>query len=133
MNDIYCLSKFFVVNLYPFSLTKGFLLSTYSHKLTSAIKSIAPSAQPPQLPQSQNLFSILPIYFSSLVGKCVHAPPLVLQLILPSYLWIKGVYGERETKNINSHKCYVFTYSEDDEYQDANGALYDTVTRSWRN
>lgn len=26
----------------------------------------------------------------------------------------------------------IFTYSEDDEYQDANGALYDTVTRSWR-
>lgn len=26
---------------------------------------------------------------------------------------------------------YIFTYSEDDEYQDATGALYDTVTRSW--
>ncbi|MCI5603666.1 MAG: hypothetical protein MR361_09275, partial [Clostridiales bacterium] len=42
------------------------------------------------------------------------------------------LYGERKTKNINGHKCYVFTYSEDDEYQDANGALYDTVTKSWR-
>jgi hypothetical protein len=31
-----------------------------------------------------------------------------------------------------NHKCYEFTYSSDNEYQDANGALYDTVTKSWR-
>ena len=42
------------------------------------------------------------------------------------------LHGERETKNIRGRKCYIFTYSEDDEYQDANGVLYDTVTKSWR-
>ena len=42
-------------------------------------------------------------------------------------------HGKRETIYISGHKCYIFTYSDDDEYQDANGALYDTVTRSWRN
>nr|DAF85618.1 MAG TPA: hypothetical protein [Siphoviridae sp. ct5jB2] len=31
----------------------------------------------------------------------------------------------------NGHKCFKFTYSPRKEYQDANGALYDTVTRSW--
>nr|WP_142411340.1 hypothetical protein [Clostridium sp. Marseille-P7770] len=41
------------------------------------------------------------------------------------------LHGKRKTKNINGHRCYVFTYSEDDEYQDANGATYDTVTRNW--
>ena len=39
--------------------------------------------------------------------------------------------GERKVKTIRGHKCYVFTYSSDDEYQDANGATYDTVTKSW--
>lgn len=42
------------------------------------------------------------------------------------------LHGERETKIINGHKCYAFTYSDDDEYQDANGALYDTVEKRWR-
>ena len=41
------------------------------------------------------------------------------------------LYGEIELKNIRGHKCYVFTYPEDDEYQDANGVTYDTVTESW--
>lgn len=41
------------------------------------------------------------------------------------------LYGEREVKNISGHKCYIFTYSEGDEYQDANGATYDTVTKNW--
>ena len=39
--------------------------------------------------------------------------------------------GNKKTKTINGHKCYVFTYSSDDEYQDANGATYDTVSRKW--
>jgi hypothetical protein len=43
------------------------------------------------------------------------------------------MHGEREIKTINSHKCYVFTYSDDIEYQDANGATYDTVAKSWIN
>lgn len=41
--------------------------------------------------------------------------------------------GKRETKILNGHKCYVFTYSTNDEYQDANGATYDVVTKSWIN
>lgn len=41
-------------------------------------------------------------------------------------------HGTVKTVYHGSHKCYEFTYSEQDEYQDANGALYDTVTKSWR-
>ena len=43
-------------------------------------------------------------------------------------------HGTKETVycGVDKHKCYKFTYSSDDEYQDANGALYDTVTKSWR-
>lgn len=41
------------------------------------------------------------------------------------------LYGEKEVKNIRDHKCYVFSYSSDVEYQDANGATYDTVTKKW--
>lgn len=40
--------------------------------------------------------------------------------------------GNRSTVFINGHKCYKFTYSKNKEYQDANGALYDTETKSWR-
>lgn len=39
--------------------------------------------------------------------------------------------GERRTRWINGHKCYVFEYSTKLEYQDANGATYDTVRRAW--
>ena len=39
--------------------------------------------------------------------------------------------GEMETQIIKGHKCYKFRYSSKDEYQDANGATYDTVTESW--
>lgn len=39
--------------------------------------------------------------------------------------------GNREIKTIRGHKCYVFTYPLGDEYQDANGATYDTVTKEW--
>lgn len=41
--------------------------------------------------------------------------------------------GNKNIKYINGHKCYVYTYSEDKEYQDANGATYDTVTKNWIN
>lgn len=41
--------------------------------------------------------------------------------------------GERETKTIRNHKCYTFVYSDDAEYQDANGATYNTVTNTWIN
>lgn len=40
-------------------------------------------------------------------------------------------HGNRATIYINGHKCYKFTYSRYNEYQDANGATYDTVTRTW--
>ena len=33
---------------------------------------------------------------------------------------------------VDKHKCYKFTYSPHIEYQDANGALYDTVEKRWR-
>lgn len=39
--------------------------------------------------------------------------------------------GQSEVVTINNHRCYKFTYSEDNEYQDANGATYDTVTKIW--
>ena len=40
--------------------------------------------------------------------------------------------GNKTTVFVNGHKCYKFTYSDDNEYQDANDATYDTVTKSWR-
>lgn len=52
----------------------------------------------------------------------------------------KGGYRERfamENGNkteiyVNGHKCYKFTYSQNIEYQDANGSIYDTVENRWR-
>ena len=40
--------------------------------------------------------------------------------------------GHRSTLYINGNKCYKFTYSIYDEYQDANGAIYDTILKCWR-
>ena len=40
--------------------------------------------------------------------------------------------GNRSIVYVNGHKCYKFTYSRVVDYQDANGALYDTVERRWR-
>lgn len=40
--------------------------------------------------------------------------------------------GNKSIVYINGHKCYKFTYSKDVDYQDANGALYDTVEKRWR-
>ena len=39
--------------------------------------------------------------------------------------------GNRATIYINGHKCIKFTYSANKEYQDANGATFDTVTEQW--
>ena len=39
--------------------------------------------------------------------------------------------GNKTVVYINNHKCYKFTYSQYAEYQDANGATYDTVTKNW--
>jgi hypothetical protein len=41
--------------------------------------------------------------------------------------------GNRSIRYIRGHKCYVYNYSADVEYQDANGATYDTVTKQWIN
>ena len=40
-------------------------------------------------------------------------------------------HGNRTTVYINGHKCYKYTYSNTKEYQDANGATYDTARESW--
>lgn len=39
--------------------------------------------------------------------------------------------GNRTIIYISGHKCYKFTYSTKKEYQDANGATFDTVRREW--
>ena len=41
--------------------------------------------------------------------------------------------GNRTTIYINGHKCIKFTYSKNAEYQDANGATFDTVRSIWIN
>lgn len=40
-------------------------------------------------------------------------------------------HGNKTTVYINGHKCLKFTYSERLEYQDGNGATYDTVAGKW--
>lgn len=40
-------------------------------------------------------------------------------------------HGNRATVYINGHKCYKYTYSSTKEYQDANGATFDTVRGTW--
>ncbi|HAU84619.1 MAG TPA: hypothetical protein DCW90_03650 [Lachnospiraceae bacterium] len=40
--------------------------------------------------------------------------------------------GNKIIVYVNGHKCYKFTYSPYVEYQDANGALYDTIEKRWR-
>lgn len=39
--------------------------------------------------------------------------------------------GNRRIVFINGHKCYRYNYAPTVEYQDANGAIYDTVTETW--
>jgi hypothetical protein len=39
--------------------------------------------------------------------------------------------GNRSTIYINGAKCYKWTYSTANVYQDANGATYDTARRMW--
>ena len=40
-------------------------------------------------------------------------------------------HGNRATVYIDGHKCIKFTYSKSIEYQDANGATFDTVRGVW--
>ena len=39
--------------------------------------------------------------------------------------------GNKAVIYINGHKCYKYTYSQNKEYQDANGATFDTVRGCW--
>lgn len=39
--------------------------------------------------------------------------------------------GNKTVVYINGHKCYKYTYSKHREYQDANGATFDTVRGCW--
>ena len=41
--------------------------------------------------------------------------------------------GNKTVIYINGHKCYKYTYSANKEYQDANGATFDTVRGCWIN
>ena len=41
--------------------------------------------------------------------------------------------GNKTVIYINGHKCYKYTYSAHREYQDANGAIFDTVRGCWIN
>ena len=40
-------------------------------------------------------------------------------------------HGNKSIVYVNDRKCFKFTYSEKAEYQDANGALYDTIAACW--
>ena len=42
-------------------------------------------------------------------------------------------FGEKKVVSMGGHRCYRFTYSEKDTYQDANGATYDAVRKEWVN
>lgn len=39
--------------------------------------------------------------------------------------------GNKTVIFVNGEKCFKFTYSENKKYQDANGAVYNTVSKSW--
>lgn len=41
--------------------------------------------------------------------------------------------GNATTVYINGDKCIKYTYSAAIEYQDANGAIYNTVKKQWIN
>lgn len=40
-------------------------------------------------------------------------------------------YGSKEIKKENGKKYLVYSYSENDPYQDANGAMYDATEGRW--
>lgn len=39
--------------------------------------------------------------------------------------------GNKTVVYIGGHKCYKYTYAKSREYQDANGATFDTVRGCW--
>lgn len=42
-------------------------------------------------------------------------------------------HGNKSVIFANGHKCIKYTYSKYNEYQDANGATFDTVRGVWIN
>ena len=42
-------------------------------------------------------------------------------------------HGIKKTVYVNGHKCFKYTYSPNEKYQDANGATYDIVKKKWIN
>lgn len=40
-------------------------------------------------------------------------------------------HGKKSVIYVGGNKCFKFTYSKLLEYQDANGAIYDTVRECW--
>lgn len=42
-------------------------------------------------------------------------------------------HGNAATVYINGDKCIKYTYSPKEPYQDANGAIYNTVKKQWIN
>lgn len=40
-------------------------------------------------------------------------------------------HGTKEIKVVNGHRLWIFRYSPDDPYQDANGSTYDCKLRRW--
>lgn len=42
-------------------------------------------------------------------------------------------HGNATPVYINGNKCIKYTYSKSKEYQDANGATYNTITKQWIN
>ena len=41
--------------------------------------------------------------------------------------------GKKQIVYINGDKCYKFIYADSVTYQDANGAIYNTIRKSWIN
>lgn len=39
--------------------------------------------------------------------------------------------GTVQLVTVNDEKCYRFTYPTENEYQDANGAIYNTKRKEW--
>ena len=39
--------------------------------------------------------------------------------------------GDREIRVVNGHRLWIYTYSKENPYQDANGATFDCKERKW--
>lgn len=40
-------------------------------------------------------------------------------------------HGTKEIRMVNGHRLWIYTYSPDDPYQEANGTSFDCMTRRW--